>query len=97
MPRGDHFIRYHSQPQALNVKQHEATLYTRDGCHLCEQAHELLLRYKIPVTTVNIDSDPALKARYNDCVPVIWIDGRERFRGHVDGRLLQRILRAAGD
>ncbi len=79
------------------MTQHQATLYTRSGCHLCEVAHELLLRYAIPVTVVDIDRDPELQMRYNECVPVVWIDDRERFRGHVDERLLQRILRAGDE
>jgi hypothetical protein len=41
-----------------------------------------------------VDQDPELRARYDQCVPVVWIDDRERFRARIDERLLQRILRA---
>ncbi len=76
---------------------HTATIYTRVGCHLCDEAHELLTRYRIPVTLIDVDQDPALRAKYDQCVPVVWIDDRERFRGRIDERLLQRILRAGED
>ena len=67
-------------------------LYTRDGCHLCEDAHAALLKYGIKPQIVDIDTDPALTDRYNDCVPVVVIDGQERFRGRVNEMLLRRLL-----
>lgn len=74
--------------------QHQATLYTRAGCHLCDDARIVLERYGITVTAIDIDSDEKLNSQYTNCVPVVWIDGRERFRGHIDERLLLRLLRA---
>ena len=73
----------------------QVVLYTRDGCHLCDDAAALLARYGLPFESVD---DPQLKARYNECVPVVVIDGKERFRGRVDERLLRRLLvrRGAG-
>ena len=41
---------------------------------------------------VDIDQDPQLVALYDQCVPVVVIDGRERFRGRVDPRLLARLI-----
>jgi len=70
------------------------TVYTREGCHLCEQAYQLLTRYGLHPRLVDIDQDPALRARYTDCVPVVEIDGTERFRGYINPLLLERILRA---
>lgn len=74
--------------------KHQATIYTRVGCHLCESAQELLARFDVAVTLVDIDQQPELQAAYNECVPVVWINGKERFRGRIDERLLRRILRA---
>ena len=68
------------------------TLYTRTGCHLCDDAHALLVRHGLRARLVDIDSDSELRERYNDCVPVVEIDGRERFRGRVNEVLLKRIL-----
>lgn len=71
-------------------------LYTRDGCHLCEDAKALLERYGLAVEEVDIDGDPALKSRYTECVPVVAIDGIERFRGRVNEVLLRRLLNSRG-
>lgn len=67
-------------------------LYTRRGCHLCDDAHELLKQHGLAPQLVDIDADPALAERYNECVPVVEIDGRERFRGRVNEVLLVRLL-----
>ncbi len=72
-------------------------VYTRRGCHLCEEALDLLRRHGLAPELVDIDTDPELRARYNHCVPVVVIDGRERFRGRVDERLLVRLLRRHQD
>ena len=42
---------------------------------------------------VNIDTDPELIASYGLIIPVVVIDGHERFRGRVDEVLLRRLLR----
>lgn len=71
----------------------DVILYTRQGCHLCEQAKDVLRHHGLTVREVDIDQQPDLRARYHECVPVVVIDGRERFRGRVDPRLLRRLLR----
>jgi glutaredoxin len=74
-------------------------LYTRAGCHLCDDAKSLLAkyqsRYALQISEVDIDQDPTLQARYGDCVPVVTIRGRERFRGRINEILLVRTLTAA--
>jgi glutaredoxin len=64
------------------------TLYTRMGCHLCERAADVLERARgrtgFALEVVDIDDDDALRARYNEQVPVIAVDGRELFWGRVD-------------
>jgi glutaredoxin len=67
-------------------------LYTRDGCHLCEEAHKVLNDFGILPTLVDIDTDPNLRERFDTCVPVVEIDGRLRFRGKVEPTLLKRII-----
>jgi glutaredoxin len=71
-----------------------AIVYTRQGCHLCEVAEALLQEEGFDVTPVDIDANPELKERYDRCVPVVVIDGRERFRGKVDRKLLRRLARS---
>ena len=67
-------------------------LYTRQDCHLCDIAKETLVQYGQLPEEVDIDGDPELQARFDCCVPVVEIDGKIRFRGHVDKRLLRRLL-----
>ncbi len=68
-------------------------LYTRRGCHLCEEVHRLLIKHQVAPKVVDIDTDAELAARFGTCVPVVEIDGRIRFRGRVQPVLLRRILR----
>jgi glutaredoxin len=70
----------------------DVIVYTRAGCHLCDDAVALLRQYNLPVEEIDIDQHPELRDRYNECVPVVVIDGKERFRGRVDERLLRRLL-----
>jgi glutaredoxin len=73
-------------------------LYTRQGCHLCEAAWEVLRREqrraRLVLTVVDVDTDPDLAARYGDQVPVVTVAGKVRFRGAVNRVLLKRLLRA---
>ncbi len=75
-----------------NNRAPNVVLYTRHGCHLCDEAEKILLQHGLQPTLVDIDADPALKTRFDAFVPVVEIDGRVRFRGRVDAVLLQRIL-----
>ena len=73
-------------------------VYTRQGCHLCEEAWDRLRQwqkqYGFSLETVDIDTDPDLKARYGEKVPVVRVNGKERFRGCVNLVLLKRLLEA---
>ena len=47
-------------------------LYQRDDCHLCDLALEVLANARVPeFTSVFIDEDDALEARYGARVPVL--------------------------
>ena len=70
----------------------DVVLYTRKGCHLCDDAAALLRRHCLAPREIDIDADPALVARFTNCVPVVVIDGKERFRGRVSELLLRRLL-----
>jgi glutaredoxin len=74
----------------------KVVLYTRAGCHLCEEAHEMLSELGIAPELVDIDTAESLREQFDTCVPVVEIDGKTRFRGRVDRILLRRILRAGG-
>jgi hypothetical protein len=56
------------------------TLYTRPGCHLCDEAREaiLALHDELPpfeLSEVNIEQDDGLLARYLERIPVVAVDG----------------------
>jgi hypothetical protein len=47
-------------------------LYQRDDCHLCDQALDVLAQAGFPeFTSIWIDEDDALEARYGARVPVL--------------------------
>lgn len=71
---------------------HEAVVYSRAGCHLCDEAVELLHEFGLVPRIVDVDGDEELRRRHGEWVPVVVIDGVERFRGRIDVRLLRRIL-----
>ena len=70
-------------------------LYTRVGCHLCDDALAVLKKAGLEPECIDIDRAPELLKRYTECVPVVVIDGVERFRGRVNPMLLQRLLNRA--
>jgi glutaredoxin len=76
----------------------QVVMYTRQGCHLCEEAWTRLKqarrRYAFVLEQIDVDGDPALAARYGEEVPVVTVNGKERFRGGVNAVLLERLLSA---
>ncbi len=79
-------------------RRRDVVMYTRQGCHLCEQAWEALeraaRRYPLNLQKVDVDTDAALAEQHGQHVPVVVIDGQVRFRGIVNPVLLERVLRS---
>ena len=71
----------------------QVVIYTRHGCCLCDDAEELIRAHGLAPQLIDVDADAALRERFTDCVPVVEIDGKVRFRGRVDPVLLRRLLR----
>jgi glutaredoxin len=74
------------------------TLYTRAGCHLCDDAKAVIeagrARAEFDYEEFDIDADPELRRLYNEEVPVITIDGRKAFKYRVDmNDFLKRLAR----
>jgi|688.fasta_scaffold436435_3 hypothetical protein len=72
----------------------QLTLYSRQGCCLCEGLEEKLQALDPPpaVTVIDVDQDPALQARYGLEVPVLVVRqgtavGAERQLPRVPPRL----------
>lgn len=72
----------------------QVVLYTRQGCHCCENAEAVIRKFVSDITLVDIDNDPELLQKFNTTVPVVEINGKVRFRGKVSPMLLQRTLAA---
>ena len=74
------------------------TLYTRQGCCLCDDAKRALAlagrQAAFQLEVIDIDSDPQLRALYNDEVPVIAINGSKAFKYHVSVDEFLRKLEA---
>jgi glutaredoxin len=71
-------------------------MYTRAGCHLCDDARRTLEDarrvYEFDLQTVDVDTSAELVREYGDWVPVVTIDGVVKFRGRVNRVLLERTL-----
>lgn len=59
-------------------------LYGRPGCHLCDDAREVLVRLGHPFSEVDIESDDELHRRLLERIPVIELDGEELYDFYVD-------------
>ena len=68
------------------------TLYGRPGCHLCDEAQEVLDRVGEPYDVVDIESDDELLKRYLERIPVVAVDGEEVFDFFVEESTLRRLL-----
>ena len=72
------------------------TLYGRPGCHLCDEAREVLLRVRAETSfelhEVDIERDDELFKRYLERIPVVCLDGEELFEFEVDEAALRRRL-----
>jgi len=63
-------------------------LYTRPGCHLCEEAkaliQPLLGEFSATLREVNIDDDAELTRLYGIDIPVVFIGARKAAKHRVD-------------
>lgn len=63
-------------------------MYSRPGCGLCDEARRVILgeRERTPFRyeEVDISGDDALELEYGIRIPVVLIDGEERFEIRVD-------------
>ena len=77
------------------------TLYTREGCSLCEEAQAWLAskkdEYDFALWLVDVDQDAAANARYSDWVPVATLGEEELFRLSADYPRLEARLRGEAD
>jgi glutaredoxin len=77
----------------------DVTLYTRAGCHLCEEAKAAmaspLLEFGATLREVDIDRDPILREHYGNDVPVIFLGAKKIAKHRVDPVDFRRHLEQA--
>lgn len=75
---------------------HEVTLITRAGCHLCEEAEQLLRRLSgelgFAYREADVDASKVLQDEFSDRVPVILLDGKEHGYWRVEEARLRTAL-----
>ncbi|MDO8143260.1 MULTISPECIES: glutaredoxin family protein [Isoptericola] len=71
-------------------------MYTRPGCHLCDDARQVVSsvcdQAGAAWREIDIEADAALTERYGDYVPVVEVDGVQQGFWRVDAVRLARRL-----
>ena len=74
------------------------TLYSKPGCHLCDDARTIVERVCAELgesfDEVDITTSPDLMARYGEEIPVTFVDGRQHDYWRVDADRLRAALTA---
>ncbi|MCW2796809.1 glutaredoxin family protein [Nocardioides sp.] len=72
------------------------TLYSRPGCHLCDEARTVIERVcadlGVGYDEISIADDPELFARFGEEIPVTFVDGRQHDFWRVDETRLRAAL-----
>ena len=75
----------------------QVVLYSRPGCHLCDDARAVLRQVRATVSfelrEVDIETSDTLLGEYGLRIPVVVIDGEEAFEYTVDPVELESTLR----
>jgi glutaredoxin len=75
---------------------HKLTLYTKSKCHLCDEMKEVVLRlkdkYEFDFEEVDIENDKVLYQKYEEKIPVLFVDGKMFAKYSVDEEKLRRKL-----
>lgn len=76
---------------------HQVELFTRPGCHLCEDAREVVARVcaqaAVAWSETSIEGDATLIREYGELIPVVLVDGRRHAVFRVDADRLHTALR----
>lgn len=72
-------------------------LYSRPGCHLCDDARTIVLaeRARTPFAfeEVDVSTSDALELEYGIRIPVVTVDGEEAFEISVDPAAFAAVVR----
>ena len=74
----------------------QVTLYSKPGCHLCDDARayldDLASTTEFHLDEIDIRRDPDLFERYRYRIPVITVDGVERLEGRISAEDVPTLL-----
>ncbi|MGH3327996.1 MAG: glutaredoxin family protein [Streptomycetales bacterium] len=77
-------------------RSHHVRLLTKPGCHLCDEAREVVARVAadlgVPWDEIDITGDDELRRGFAEQIPVTMVDGRQHDFWRVDERRLRRAL-----
>jgi hypothetical protein len=77
----------------------DVVLLTKADCHLCAAARDAVERVTSSLglawTEQSIDTDPTLRERYAEEIPVVFVDGIQRDFWKIDETRLVRVLKKA--
>jgi hypothetical protein len=72
------------------------TIYSRPGCHLCDEMKAVVTRVadRVPldVEEIDISGDAALESRYALDIPVLMVDGRKAAKYRITEDELRRLI-----
>jgi glutaredoxin len=76
-------------------------LYTRPGCHLCDEARDAILALRessgeFELREIDIDGDDELHARFLERIPVVQVDGEIVAELEVEAAALRIALTKRG-
>jgi glutaredoxin len=78
------------------MSEPRVTLYSRPGCHLCEDARAVIAAVCEELgesyVEISILDDPELLRRYGEEIPVTLVDGRQHDFWRVDPARLRAAL-----
>src|SRR5882762_7082648 len=91
----------HAEDARLDASRpRDVTLYTRPGCHLCDEAKSaiapLLREFGAVLREVNIDAEHVLKDLYGWDIPVVFCGQRKAAKHLLDLEQCRRQLQDAG-
>jgi len=77
------------------VTKPHVTIYSRPGCHLCDDAKSVILESGADFTIeeINIDLVPTLTQQFGNDIPVVFINGVKMFKHRIDPAEFKRKLR----
>ena len=74
----------------------EIQMYSRPGCHLCDEAKTVIqrvqARFGFALRIINIETDAELEKQYGEQIPVVFINGNKAFKYHVDEAELEKRI-----